>query len=336
MKYILTFILICYCALAIGQSNIEYFDNNAIQNNKIFLLGESHGIKSNSIIAKEMMNELKEKTNFKYFLAENDLAVGVLLNEAINKNDTVRLKEIILKFYDSPSRCIEKYDFYKYIIELNNEYEDDIQILGVDIAAAGIQFSKEVLEKTEDPFIKEYLKKNWEHTKIAFKAPDSDWDKIRDTYIIENFKELTKKYQLDEEVFFGVWGASHTYKSEARDVDWFAQGLVEDGKKVYSIVQYYINSMRMTPWHFSKKSPDGECFVFNKFTNFSGKDLRKYKKEVEKGEFKLVKKIDDLKIGNFIDGKKVKNKLSDYINAIIVVNESEANTVLGSNVCESR
>ena len=90
MKYILYIIIFCNCTLILGQSNIEYFDNEVIQNNKIFLLGESHGIKSNFIIAKEMMKELKEKTNFKYFLAENDLAVGVLLNEASNKKDNLR------------------------------------------------------------------------------------------------------------------------------------------------------------------------------------------------------------------------------------------------------
>ncbi|WP_321298980.1 ChaN family lipoprotein [Marinifilum fragile] len=117
------------------------FTDNVINNYDIVFIGEAHGFKDNSEIAYKLIKEYKELTDFTFLLGETDLAAADLLNSYLLSEDTIRLKQYVEDAKGTPAWNKENYEFYKNIIELNKNHNNKIQFLGIDIPAAGIDYT---------------------------------------------------------------------------------------------------------------------------------------------------------------------------------------------------
>ena len=125
-------------------------DDDIAANNQIFFIQENHAIKENCSVELALIEELKAKTNFTYYLAELDLAEAAELNEYLKTGN-----EVILTNHFDESKGVfewmqEYYAFYQDLYRLNQKYDKKIQLLGVDIAISkdfGLGYLKDLLKK---------------------------------------------------------------------------------------------------------------------------------------------------------------------------------------------
>lgn len=134
------------------QKNRGYLvDDDIAANNQIFFIQENHAIKENCAVELALIEELKAKTNFTYYLAELDLAEAAELNEYLKTGN-----EAILKNHFEDNKGVfewmqEHYAFYQNIYRLNQKYDKKIQLLGVDIAISkdfGLGYLKDLLKES--------------------------------------------------------------------------------------------------------------------------------------------------------------------------------------------
>ena len=117
--------------------------DSVIQNYDVILIGETHGFHDNYTIAWKLIKEYKQKTDFKYMLAEMDWASAQEINTILNEQDTVALNAYINDLKGSPAWCKERYDFYFNIMKLNQTTNRKIQLIGVDVPSGGIKLALE-------------------------------------------------------------------------------------------------------------------------------------------------------------------------------------------------
>lgn len=318
----------------IYSQDSDYLSSGTISSNQIFFLGESHGVSENVDLAKQFITELVEKGDLKYIIAEKSFSSCLILNDAIQREDTAKIEEVLLNWGNTYSRTHEQYELMKHIIIMNKGRKDKIMLLGIDIPASARHLCDTVLMNYDDAFIQDYVKNNIEQAKAAIAVNNRKWDKTRDQFIYQNFKRLREYYGITDEKMFGLWGITHTYKTSSEGAKWIAAFLQEENYRVYSIGIYYLNSSILRPWYWVKKNKrDGSCFYINRYSNVS-KKARKRINNLENLDIVQISDLDRFKVKSFIDSPTSKEHLTDYLDEIIIIKNGNAMKVLGSNNCK--
>lgn len=109
--------------------------NEDLMDNNIFLIGESHGMKENYQIKKEMVKYLKEKINFKYMLTEFSSADTYLYNQYMETGDISIINRMFEQLEGAIGWTKEEYDFVKWVYSFNQTLKevDRIIFIGSDI-----------------------------------------------------------------------------------------------------------------------------------------------------------------------------------------------------------
>ncbi len=179
-------------------SGMEIFDDE-IQDKKIILTGEYHGVSENNIIQFKMIKYLKENHNLKYILVESSYSTVYLLNKYINTGENEFLEQnYINKNKNSISNFKNEFSLYVKLYEYNKTLadEDKLRLIGIDIEKnpnLSNETLKLILPKTEPPKeLKEDIN-NIYNNKIS-----DNLEKIYENYI--KYEELYKEY-LKENFF---------------------------------------------------------------------------------------------------------------------------------------
>lgn len=119
--------------------NSDYVDLSPLisdlNQHKIFLIGETHGLQENSMIQKEFIMFLKENTQLKYVLMEISPATSYLYNQYLKTGDLTIIDPIFEKIKGTYAYTKEAYNFIKWLYGYNQTFDEDdrLQIIGVDI-----------------------------------------------------------------------------------------------------------------------------------------------------------------------------------------------------------
>lgn len=127
-------------------------DDDIAANNQIFFIQENHAIKENCAVELALIEELKAKTDFTYYLAEMDLGEAAELNEYLKTGNEEILKKRFARFKGTLGWMKENYSFYLDLYRLNQKSEKKIQFLGADIVQNpfdGLDYLRELLGKSE-------------------------------------------------------------------------------------------------------------------------------------------------------------------------------------------
>jgi len=107
-----------------------------LKNNELFLIGETHDIKDNAKVFLKFLKYLKQKTNFKYLVEEEEYLYSIYKNKYLQTGDESYLNKFINK-----KRRPEKYEMWKEIYKYNKTLkdEDKIQVVGIGIDGFGTE-----------------------------------------------------------------------------------------------------------------------------------------------------------------------------------------------------
>ncbi|MCK4956014.1 MAG: erythromycin esterase family protein [Candidatus Cloacimonetes bacterium] len=119
-----------------------------LNKNQIFLTGEVHNIKINSKLKMNFIKYFKQKLNFKYLLCEYSYSMSYFLNQYLRSGNDKILKEIYEPLSDSLGTNQDIYDHWKFLYKYNLtlNYNDRIQVIGVDIEHQPINAYKFLIE----------------------------------------------------------------------------------------------------------------------------------------------------------------------------------------------
>lgn len=134
------------------QKNLGHLvDDDIAANHQIFFIQENHAIKENCAVELALIEELKIKTNFTYYLAEMDLGEAAELNDYLKTGNEVILQKNLSVKKGTFAWMKEEYAFYQGLNSLNKKYEKKSHLLGADIVQSkvtGIGYLKELLHKS--------------------------------------------------------------------------------------------------------------------------------------------------------------------------------------------
>lgn len=111
-----------------------FFDSSFFQN-RLFLIGERHGMAETYDFEWEVLQLIKERTNFRYYLAETGYSSSWLLNRYLKTGREHFLRQAIYPSFGSYGWNQERYQRWQHIYQLNQTLpeEDRIRVLGVDL-----------------------------------------------------------------------------------------------------------------------------------------------------------------------------------------------------------
>lgn len=115
-------------------SGFDIFKSN-LDDKKIVLTGELHGISSNELINIKLVKYLKNKINFKYYLMESSYSTAYFINKYLNTGDEEILKSQFKKLDGTYAYSEDKYNFFKELYEFNKglDEEEKIEVIGIDM-----------------------------------------------------------------------------------------------------------------------------------------------------------------------------------------------------------
>lgn len=115
-------------------SSLKLLDSE-IDNNSIFLSGESHSIKRNIDIELYLLKYFRQKHGVKYLLSEEGYASAQLINQYLLSGDENILNDIYKELEGTAAWSKESYNFWISVYKYNNTLPKDqrIIVVGVDI-----------------------------------------------------------------------------------------------------------------------------------------------------------------------------------------------------------
>ena len=134
------------------QNEFKLFDKTFYAND-LFLLGEMHGTANSYRVQQLLVDELKRKTNFKYYIAEIDYLESLSVNRYLETGDESHLKSVFESMRGGFAYSREYYDVFTHIYKLNQtlKAKDRIQFVGVDRFSpdsANLAYLGKILEET--------------------------------------------------------------------------------------------------------------------------------------------------------------------------------------------
>ena len=265
---------------------LELFEND-LENNEIFIAGESHGSVKSIDMNLYLLKYFVERGNVKYILYEDGYASAQYLNIYLDTGDESILEDLFYKIRGTMSYTMENYNFLKGVYEYNVTLEEEkkLRFIGIDkenplVAIKYIRSLLPTAEPTDDiteefiSVIKELSKSTYiDKSKEAIQLL-SDGEKEIEKYLGKHYFDLTftlknlavSEGQLDREdllinnfielyeylpkgKFFGQFGGAHTNLSpNTKSLAAYLQNNYEKTKdKVISINYEYNNSHSYIP-----------------------------------------------------------------------------------------
>lgn len=265
---------------------LELFESD-LENNEIFIAGESHGSVKSIDMNLYLLKYFVEKGNVKYILYEDGYASAQYLNIYLDTGDESILEDLFYKIRGTMSYTMENYNFLKGVYEYNVTLEEEkkLRFIGIDkenplVAIKYIRSLLPTAEPTDDiteefiSVIKELSKSTYiDKSKEAIQLL-SDGEKEIEKYLGKHYFDLTftlknlavSEGQLDREEllinnfielyeylpkgkFFGQFGGAHTNLSpNTKSLASYLQNNYEKTKdKVISINYEYNNSHSYIP-----------------------------------------------------------------------------------------
>lgn len=265
---------------------LELFESD-LENNEIFIAGESHGSVKSIDMNLYLLKYFVEKGNVKYILYEDGYASAQYLNIYLDTGDESILEDLFYKIRGTMSYTMENYNFLKGVYEYNVTLEEEkkLRFIGIDkenplVAIKYIRSLLQTAEPTDDiteefiSVIKELSKSTYiDKSKEAIQLL-SDGEKEIEKYLGKHYFDLTftlknlavSEGQLDREEllinnfielyeylpkgkFFGQFGGAHTNLSpNTKSLASYLQNNYEKTKdKVISINYEYNNSHSYIP-----------------------------------------------------------------------------------------
>ena len=132
-----------------GQNQFKLFDNSFYANN-LFLLGEMHGTANSYRVQQLLVDELKKKTNFKYYVIELGYIDVVQINKYLETGDETPLKSLFETLKGGFAYSREYYDIFTHVYRINRKLKekDRIKFIGIDKfspSAKNLTFLSEIL-----------------------------------------------------------------------------------------------------------------------------------------------------------------------------------------------
>lgn len=206
-----------------------------LENNKIFLTGEGHGVKANYELRLAYLKLFKEKTNFKYYLCEIGYSEAYYMNQYLSTGDESIFEQVMNSFRYNKTWTKENYNHWVALYEYNKTLSDNdkIVVLGIDVEFSvhiAYRYLSDILPKKEIPseinetiaLIGEtcvLLNKSFQNKYIAIKNAQLILDNINqykpiyEDYLEENFLyfELVSKNIINHEEFRKIEAYSEEY-----------------------------------------------------------------------------------------------------------------------------
>lgn len=116
-----------------GQNEFKLFDKSFYANN-MFLLGEMHGTANSYRVQQLLVDDLKKKINFKYYVIELDYITVVQINKYLETGDEAQLKSVFESYKGSFVYSREYYDIFTHVYKINQKLKekDRIKFIGID------------------------------------------------------------------------------------------------------------------------------------------------------------------------------------------------------------
>jgi len=192
---------------------------NDFLDSQIFLFGEIHGYADNQKADQYLLKFLNQKAGVRYYVAEMDSTNSNKLNRFLSGStkDQELLKEVVIAMKQRIPQ----------------------------------QSSRELLEKWNAVY--DYNQTLGDSLKISILGVDADFGnnsrKIsRDSAMMENFAGLVKKFHLENEKFYGLFGFFHVLQHGVTvGKQPFGERLKNAGFRVQSIVSYTLESDMYLP-----------------------------------------------------------------------------------------
>lgn len=210
------------------------------KNDEIFLVGESHNIKTNYDIKWKLLKYFKDKTGFKYLLLEDTYVNSLYLNRYLQTGDESYLKKVYM-----PNK--EDYEFWYKLYKYNSQLEKNDKIIAVGIDITSPSTSNDYLinilesKKLSEPLKKHLdLLKNIKKQLNAFNDNNSNSEES-----INNLKDINEKINITTKE---IYENEQSYKNSlGKDSFSFFMALnaLKQGFNIFDTTKKYENLMDM-------------------------------------------------------------------------------------------
>lgn len=182
----------------IHNSDLSILDED-IKDKEIFLTGEVHGIKANTDLQLKFLKYFKEKTDFKYYLAEYSYSNAYFLNKYLKTGDVKILEDIFQELRGSYSWNKDSFNFWIDLYKYNNNLPEDkrIEIIGIDIElqpTTSYRYLVDVLPKENPP---EEIKRMLDNTIYTYNR----LNEFGNASIYSTAKDLQKDINAKESIY---------------------------------------------------------------------------------------------------------------------------------------
>lgn len=132
------------------------FLDSRLQNNDVFLCGESHATAKNKEIQLYLLKYFNQKGNVRYLLTEDGYGASYLKNKYLRTGNTVYLEIVYSALEGTYSWNKEEYNFWLELFKYNNQLPEDkkLTVVGADIEhqrQTGFVSLKELLPEEKAP-----------------------------------------------------------------------------------------------------------------------------------------------------------------------------------------
>ena len=360
--------------------NFKIFERSAFENDLI-LYGEFHGTKETIKIDFQFIEYLNRKVGMKTHIAEIDFSQAYFLNEYLKDGNDSIIQYVLNSWLIKHGHNNKDYnDKWRKIYQLNKAKTDSnlhIKVLGIDkIQDFGItqhhlsnlfkklnvahkiptdekeiiKWANEELSLIINKIKSDSINQKWIDDVLFIQKNIVTFEKqSREDFMINNFTDLYKRYNLEGEKIYGYFGGAHVLQKEINAKRDFGNLIVKSNlplsKRTYSITSRYLDSYMSAPSEYLPPliKDDAEhtkmsntCDNMALLYHYGINDLKSVTKENSNTFFDIntlnspyknsLRLIDNMGLYSLLAGMKVTDKESvttDYVQAIILIRNSD-------------
>ncbi|MBL4746393.1 MAG: hypothetical protein JKY08_08490 [Flavobacteriaceae bacterium] len=360
--------------------NFKIFEKSALENDLV-LFGEFHGTKQTIKIDVQFIKYLNDKVGMKTHIAEFDFSQAYFLNKYLKEGNDSIIQYVLNSWIIKHGHNNKSYnDKWREIHKLNKTITDrnlHIKVLGIDKIQDFkitqhhlltlfknlnvrhkiprnekeiIKWAKEDLATIIGNIKKDSSNQKWiEDVLFIQKNIVTFNNQSREDFMINNFTDLYKRYNLEGQKIYGYFGGAHVLQKEMNGKKDFGKLVVMStlplSKKTYSITTRYIDSYMSAPSAYLppliKKDTEhtkisNTCDNMALLYHYGINDLKSVTKKYSNTFFNInalnspyknsLRLIDNIGLYSLLAGMRVTDKESvttDYIQAVILIRNSD-------------